>query len=157
MAAASLDRVAELAGCSRNLAYRYFPNHESLVQALADRERLAVLERLSQLPSHDPFDVWFDQVVDAVLDLAEQRGRLLLMLFEAAMFARSAKRREFVVEMITTKLEHDGLAPGRARVSAPILGAAMMGAAGVVVSQRGDRRVAKDELAKVASALLAES
>ncbi len=154
MAAASLDLVAERAGCSRNLAYRYFPNHRSLVEALAERERLAVFERLSHISLSDPFDAWFNQVVGAVLELAEQRGQLLLMLFDEAMFARSPERRAQLNAVFVRQLERAGVSHDRAETAAPILAAAVLGAAGVMVNEGGDRAQLETQLRRVADALI---
>jgi AcrR family transcriptional regulator len=153
MSAASLDRVAEEAGCSRNLAYRYFPNHGALVEALAERERAAVLDRLSAVPANDPLDRWFEQVTEAVFDLATERGRLLLMLFDQAMFP-NVRRRGALSEMIVGKLVQAGVENERARIVGPLLGSSLMGAAGVLVFGRGERGAVAKELARVADALM---
>lgn len=152
--AASLERVAEAAGCSRNLAYRYFPNHAALVAELAERERTAVMDRLGGIPPGASFETWFAAVVTAVLDLAEERGRILLLLFEQSILPRSAGRRELIVSVVTRKLQHSGLPPERARVVAPVLAAALMGAAGVVVSDPGDRPAVVTALGRVVDALV---
>jgi AcrR family transcriptional regulator len=154
VSAAALDRVAEAAGCSRNLAYRYFPNHDALVEALADRERAAVAARLLQVPSRAPFDEWFQQVTEAVFDLAEERGRLLLMLFDRSAFPKARSRRGELGQVIVGKLTHAGVPAERARVVGPILGSALMGAAGVLVNGRGARDDVATELAKVADSLV---
>lgn len=154
-AAASLERVAEASGCSRNLAYRYFPNHASLLEALAERERAAVAARLMRVPFDAPFEDWFDAVVEAVMDLAEERGRLLLMLFEQSMFPRASQRRGVLIDVLVGKLVAAGVSADRAAIAGPILGSALLGAAGVVVSGAAPRSDVIVQLRRVAATLVA--
>ena len=61
-----LEQVAERAGCSRNLAYTYFPNRAELVDVLAERERRRFVElMLVRIPRPATFDEWMHAWVAA--------------------------------------------------------------------------------------------
>ncbi|MBX7070262.1 MAG: TetR family transcriptional regulator [Microthrixaceae bacterium] len=151
--AATLERVAEKAGCSRNLAYKYFPNQAALLEALAWREGDAVRERLAGVPLDAPFTEWFEAVIDACLDLAEQRGRLLLMLFDQSMFPGGPRRRSIAAGLVAEKLMAAGLSSDVATATAPILTSAILGSAGAVVGG-SDRSLVATQLRRVAAAII---
>lgn len=150
----TLERVAEAAGCSRNLAYRYFPNHRSLLEALAEREGRAVRQRFAEVHADAPFEPWFEEVVAAYLDLAQERGRLLLMLFEQSMFPGSRRRRSAMIDVLVGKLVAEGVRSDQATVAASILASALMGGAGSVVARSSDRVVVAAQLRRVAATLI---
>lgn len=139
--AASLERVAEVAGCSRNLAYRYFAHHDGLIDALSARMRDELLAGVAGLPRDLPTRVWLAGVTDALLDQARRHGPLLLLLFERPGGQLDRSQRQLLVGALADRLRRDGMTAARARVVAPILGAALVGAVGAAVNGAGRRAV----------------
>lgn len=141
----SLERVAEAAGCSRNLAYSYFPNLDALIDGLGSRQRQrlahAVLERI---PRPSPFQPWIAAWVGLVLDEAELHGPLLLLLFDSdrATIADRRARNRGTIAGLEHKVTADlGLTGDRARIVARLIsGAIVAGAIAVAVdgSPRSD-------------------
>ena len=146
-AALSLERVAEDAGCSRNLAYTYFPNQAALLEAMRARQRdrlaTAVLERI---PRPSDLDPWITAWVDLVLDEAEERGPLLLLLFEGGGTERRRAMSRGTVAGMEAKLTGLGLPRARARVVARLISGAILAAAVAVVVDGCPRRQVQDEL-----------
>lgn len=153
LAAPTLERVAERAGCSRNLAYRYFANHDALVDGIAARERVVVIQRFAAVPVQDDFHAWFAGVVDVVLDLAEERGTLLLMLYEQSMFPRASRRRE-LVDITAARVAAAGVTGGRANAAAAVIGSSLVGGAGAMITGAATREEVTATLMTVAEALV---
>lgn len=130
LGAATLERVAMRAGCSRNLAYTYFGNREGLLDALADRERAFLVERLSAGDPPRSARAWVRHVVELLLEGVSERGPLIVMLFDRSPRSIDREGRQVLAAIIAGKLQDAGLDPRPAAVTAPILGAAMAGAAG---------------------------
>lgn len=78
----TLEAVAAAAGCSRGLAYTYFPNRDELVEALLDEEQQRLSRRvLEAIPRPATLQEWTDAWARLVFDAAEERGPLLFALF----------------------------------------------------------------------------
>lgn len=131
----SLEQVAESAGCSRNLAYNYFPNREALVDALRQREQATVAAELAAIPHDASFDDWIVAVADTILRIAASRGQLLVLLFEPERVMARTRRRMFLLDVVGSKLEAAGVAPERCLVVSNLLGGALMAGAGAVVNR----------------------
>lgn len=140
LSAASLERVAEAAGCSRNLVYRYFQHHQGLIDAVAERFRGELLDRIRELPDGLTSRQWLLSVCTLLLDQAEASGPVLMQLFDEPGGQLDRARRQTMVAILTERLRVDGLSTRRAKVVAPIVGATIVGAVGAVVNgaMRGD-------------------
>ncbi len=155
--AATLERVAERAGCSRNLPYTYFGNREGLLDALADRERAALLERLSASSPPSSVRAWVRHVVGALLEGVSERGPLIVMLFDRGPRGIDRDGRQVLAAIVAGKLCEAGLEPRRAAVVAPILGSAMAGAAGALLMTDATVDEVLDEVGRVVDGLLGPS
>jgi AcrR family transcriptional regulator len=81
------NSIAERAGVSIGSFYQYFPNKDSLLAALMERESVPLLRELGELPHPEPFDRQFAFLVEAavrhqmrrpalarLIDIAEKRA-----------------------------------------------------------------------------------
>jgi AcrR family transcriptional regulator len=146
--ALSIERIAEHAGCSRNLAYTYFPNMEALLDAMRERQRVrlatAVLERI---PRPAAFGPWIEAWIELVLDEAERRGPLFLLLADGDGFGRRRAMGRGAVALLELRLIDDlGLPPERARVRARLLSGLIAAAALGVAVDGSDRPMVQAEL-----------
>lgn len=132
--ATTLERVAEAAGCSRNLVYRYFGDHRGLIDALASRLRDELLTGIAALPAGMSAREWLHSVTAVLLDQAAEHGHLLLLLFERPGGQLDQPRRQLIVTVLVERLVADGVPERRARVVAPILGAAIVGSLGAALN-----------------------
>jgi AcrR family transcriptional regulator len=144
----TLERLAEEAGCSRNLAYSYFPNMGALRDAMRDRQRARLVSAVHEkIPRPASFDVWMDAWIDLVLDEASEHGPLFLMLFDGS---RTEERRAMSLDTVAgveQRLQQDrGMAAARARVVARLVTGAILAAAIAIVVDGSPRSVVDDEL-----------
>jgi AcrR family transcriptional regulator len=143
----SLERLAEEAGCSRNLAYSYFPNMAALLEAMRDRQRTRLITAvLEQIPHTAPFDVWLAAWIDLILDEATDRGPLFLMLFDGRTEERRAMSLGTVAGFEARLLADRGMQPDRARVVARLLTGAILAAAIAVAVDGSPRPLVDAEL-----------
>ena len=153
----SLDRVAERAACSRNLAYNYFSNLDALRESLRERQvaRLAnaVVERI---PRPAPVREWMAAWVSLVLDEAAARGPLLLALYEQRAVGPQGRAVALgTVAGIESKLVGDGLVEApRARVLARVLSGVLFSGAVALVVDGCERSSVEAEVWKAVDALL---
>ncbi|HKY15238.1 MAG TPA: TetR/AcrR family transcriptional regulator [Microthrixaceae bacterium] len=152
-----LEQVAERAGCSRNLAYTYFPNRAELVEALGARERQRFVGlMLERIPRPATFDEWLSAWVALILDIAEERGRLFAVLFDER--SRDPERRRQAREPLALAVavrmrESLGVGDDDAASLGHIVVGAVLGSA-VAVAVRGvDRDLAERQLLLVLGAL----
>ncbi|MFZ4518008.1 MAG: TetR/AcrR family transcriptional regulator [Microthrixaceae bacterium] len=126
--AATLERVALAAGCSRNLVYRYFSHHDGLVDAMAERLRHNLEDAFTAIPDDLSTRERLDAVVDVLLDQTRRHGTLMLLLFDRPGGQYGRARRELLIGLLAQRLRSEGMPAARARVAAPILGGALIGA-----------------------------
>jgi len=155
--AATLERVAARAGCSRNLPYTYFGNRDGLLDALAERERAALLERLSTTDPPPSARAWVRHVVGALLERVSERGPLIVMLFDRGPRGIDRDGRQVLAAVVASKLSEAGLEARRAAVVAPILGSAMAGAAGALLLTDATVDEVLEEIDRVVDGLLGPS
>jgi AcrR family transcriptional regulator len=141
----TLERVAEEAGCSRNLAYSYFPNMAALRDDMRDRQRARLIKAvLEHIPRPSPFDAWMDAWVELVLDEATEHGPLFLMLFDSGDLEERRRMDLETVGGIEHRLIKDrGMEPSRARIVARLVTGAIVAAA-VAVAIDGSPRSSVD-------------
>jgi AcrR family transcriptional regulator len=158
--ALSLEVVAERAGCSRNLAYTYFPNQAALIEALTEAERTLVsAAMLERIPDPASFDEWGKAWLEVVLDLAETRGPLLLLTFQETMTlagpsGRRADRGAAADQFAARLTDGAGVDdPAEARALAHVLGGAIIGGIVAVASGRSSRPVVEQQLQRVLGVL----
>ena len=80
------NKVAEMAGVGIGSLYEYFPNKESLVAALIERNSLEALQKIQlsmelalQMPHEAALRFWLEKMVDA---LDERRDEVRVIIFE---------------------------------------------------------------------------
>ena len=80
------NKVAEKAGVGIGSLYEYFPNKESLVAALIERNSLETLQKIKQsmelalqMPHEAALRFWLEKMVDA---LDERRDEVRVIIFE---------------------------------------------------------------------------
>lgn len=84
--AITTNKVAEKAGVGIGSLYEYFPNKESLVAALIERNSMEIvkeiqlgMERALQKPHEEALRFWLEKMVDA---LDERRDEVRVVIFE---------------------------------------------------------------------------
>jgi AcrR family transcriptional regulator len=147
----ALERVAEEAGCSRNLAYSYFPNMAALRDAMRERQQDRLIASVQErIPRPASFDVWMDAWVELVLDEATDRGPLFLMLFDPGQPEERREQRLDPVVGVEARLVKDrGAEPARARVVARLVTGAILAAAVAVAVDGAPRALVDLELRAV--------
>ncbi len=158
----SLDLVAERSGCSRNLAYTYFPNRDALVTELQGRMRSRLGDRLrSELPRGAGPAAWIRSWGEVVFDEAEVHGGMLLLLFARDRLNPDDETRGMnlaVIALVADRLATEpAIGPDRARVLARLLlGMVISGVLAIAVDREPRARVAA-EFGGVVDRLLATS
>ena len=144
----TLERVAEEAGCSRNLAYSYFPNMRALRRAMRDQQRDRLIRSVQErIPRPAPFHEWMDAWLELVLDEATDRGPLFLMLFDSSRPEELEAMSLDTVGGVEARLVKDrGTEPVRARVLARLVTGAIVASVVAVAVDGAPRALVDSEL-----------
>lgn len=96
LSACTLEEVAQIAGVSKALAYKHFPNRERLYAALIEREFAEIRERgLSRAPLGTPLKAAREAFVRGYLGYLAERGALLrAMLMDRSVAAHTSGQRQ---------------------------------------------------------------
>jgi AcrR family transcriptional regulator len=88
--AVTVRRVAGAVGITPMAVYRHYPDHQGLLNALADAGFSELASRLTSLPLSGDIEEALAQILDANLDFAFEKPRLFELMF---LHAREGARR----------------------------------------------------------------
>lgn len=152
----TMERLAERAGVSKGLGYAYFADSNDLLANLFDHEMDVLSARIRLASAGAPsFDLRLKASLEAFLDVVEERGAVLSVLFRAAspggpLVDRRASAHEPMVAYWQNQIEAAyGISRQDAAVAADILMAAIEGA----VTSWARNKVSRPNLDRVLMAM----
>lgn len=122
--AVTVRRVAGAVGVTPMAVYRHFPDHQGLLNTLADAGFKEFEARLSSVPVCGDIDTAFNRLLDANLDFAFENPRLFELMFlqqreDARQFPKDFKARKSSTANVTADLVQRGMATGYLREDDP--------------------------------------
>jgi AcrR family transcriptional regulator len=123
-AAVSVRRVAGAVGVTPMAVYRHYPDHQGLLNALADAGFAELAARLSALPFSPDFEEGLAKVLDANLAFAFENPRLFELMFlrpreGARQFPKDFKTRKSPTANVAADLLRRGMEAGYLREDDP--------------------------------------
>lgn len=140
--------IAEEAGISVGLVYRYFPGKEALIEEISRQDMLAQKDLFTDVLSPDTGDpdAMLDRLLEAIVATIFDHERTALMLEITHQAVRNARIRAFAsevqdetVELIRARLKiEDAVTPEELSARLQILGGLMSGTAVQFYGQSGE-------------------
>jgi len=156
--AMTMERVAEGAGVSKALVYRYFGNRSALLLELYERES-DTQPLANRIRGARCFEDRLRAITSPYFDAVERSGLLFHRLvgeksIEEDVEAFRRQTRASVLRFWVTQLRTEGLERGQATAFATMFQAAVEAAGGLVARREVDRTVAEEQFYESALAAL---